>query len=531
MCLRPLHITNNTTSFRPIDKVELDCSCGDCEECRNLRKNEYELRIFAECTHKVLNKGYIMCFGTLTYKPECLPQSTIYPSNREPLTIECFSRKDISKLFNKLRKHFYKKFGVKGLSYIVVTEYGDSTQRPHYHFIVLFPSVCTAEYVHRWINVNWTFGFIFPRHHLGGYDSSGYYHHPFQTPFSAIQKVAGYISKYCCKDMAFYDKDDVKFYVNFLRSYMKRKDIDEHTYNYIRHYMLYDRLTFVHTSRHFGENINDYVNSVDDFFNGVQVPFKNVRLSIPNYNRRKLLFKTRSVAVDPSIKVQGYDRFNNLVTKYKVRYDLTDFGKKFFAEYVRKSIHKVSDTLNDFVVNWFNDPAFLSYADVYGFDSYLRNLFQSNIANIATYSVVYRNRCSPLHLQELIDFPNVANSRFRVFPDCMYAKSGVTWSAVDSSYYFRGDESIFYMRSVAENFYLSCLSFDKYIYEGIVNLKNIRGKQNVYFNSFPCFKNFDLMLNCIRMWTQEHKEKVKSDALLQRSKASYRQNQIEFVSL
>ena len=128
MCLRPIHICNNTTSFRAIDKVEIDCACGECEECRNIRKSEYEFRIYNECTYKV-EQGWIMCFGTLTYKPLCLPQSTIYPNYGESLTIDCFSRKDVSKLFNGLRKHLYKKFGVKGLSYIVVTEYGDSTKQ------------------------------------------------------------------------------------------------------------------------------------------------------------------------------------------------------------------------------------------------------------------------------------------------------------------------------------------------------------------------------------------------------------------
>lgn len=529
MCLRPIHITNNTTSFRPIDKVEFDAPCGECEECRNIRRQEYQIRTYVEMTHKS-RQGWIVCFGTLTYKSSCLPTSTVYPNYGEPLTIECFSRKDVSSLFNKFRKHMYKKFGVKGISYIVVTEYGDKTQRPHYHFVVMFPPVTTAQYVHNWFQINWSLGFIFPAVYTGGYDKHGYYHNPFETPPTAIYKVAGYLAKYCCKDLAFYEKEDVKQYVSFCKSYMKRKDIDESTYNYIRHCLLYDRLTFVHTSRHFGEHINDMVTSVDDMFSGVELPFKKRKLPIPSYNRRKLLFNTRSVAVDSSIKVQGFDKFGNIVTKYKVRYDLTEFGKQYFSEYVRRSIVQVDDFFINFIKNNFKDADFIAFADGYGFDSYMRKLFENYHRDVSMYSIVFRNRCSPLHLQEFIDFPNTVNSSFRVFPNCSYASAGITWSPLNSKYWFTGSEDIKYMRAVSESFYLDSMSYDRYVYDGIVQPRKLRGRSNIYFNSFPCFKNFDLIIDCIYNYSNLYlKDGVKGSALVERQQSGYRQSQIEFV--
>lgn len=529
MCLRPIHITNNTTSFRPTDAVEFDAPCGECEECRNLRRREYEFRTFVEMVHNA-EKGWINCFGTLTYKPECLPTSTVYPHYGEPLTIECFSRSDISKLFNKLRKHLYKKFGVKGIKYIVVTEYGDSTQRPHYHFQISVPPCVSAEYLHKWIQENWKLGFIMPRVYTGGYDKKGYYHNPFETPVTAIYKVAGYISKYCCKDMSFYCKEDVKRYVTFCKSYMKRKDIDEKTYNYIRHNLLYDRLTFVHTSRHFGEHICDMVHSIDDLFSGIQLPFKKVKLPIPNYNRRKLLFKTRSVAVDPSIKVNSFDNFGNVVTKYKVKYDLTAFGARYFSEYVRKSIQSVDDFFVNFIKNNYRSDEFIKYADNFGFDAYLRKLFENYHRDVSMYSIVFRNHCSPLHLQEFLDYPHVENSKFRVFPDCSYAHAGLSWCPLDSSFYFRGNEDIRYMRAVSESFYLSCMNYDRYVYDGIVRPKQLRGRNNIYFNSFPCFANFDLMIDCIYRFCNEFcKDSIKANFAFNLAKSSYRQQQIEFV--
>lgn len=473
MCYRPVKLFNNTNSLRAIDSIKFMAPCGECEECRTIRACEYTFRVYNEMEYCSKN-GYNLFFGTLTYNDSCLPSSSIVNKFNKSASIKCFRRSDVEKFFKQLRKYLLQKYGVKGISYVCASEYGSHTQRPHYHFELSVPKFgvllhkgesdpdylevgdvveLTSELIHSKVVELWTYGFVFPRYSSGGYDGNGYFHKPFQIDIENIKAAAFYVSKYCCKDLTFYGLPEVVRYKDICNSFIHGKFDDDVKLLYKR--KLREHMTFVHTSRHFGEHINDLVKTADDLVNGVSTTMNTKKLvPVPTYNKRKLVYKVRTVKDDPSIKVldkvcenfnedryldllymykhiykvkPNYSYIRSLCTsvltkyKYKVRYDLTSLGKEYSVKYMKNRISDTKDAIEDFVKNtvyskefreWYiNTYSTYDYnydgtkssvvtANYSGFVSKVSRFFcEDKFEALSVYLNVYCNRVSPLHLQ------------------------------------------------------------------------------------------------------------------------------------
>lgn len=92
-------------------------SCGNCEPCRLYRQRVWSSRLMLEAQNYADNT-----FATLTYSDQNLPSDgSLHP-------------RDTQLWLKRLRKH-------SKLRYFIVGEYGDETQRPHYHAALFgFPS-------------------------------------------------------------------------------------------------------------------------------------------------------------------------------------------------------------------------------------------------------------------------------------------------------------------------------------------------------------------------------------------------------
>lgn len=90
--------------------------CGQCMPCRVNKRRQWVHRIMLEAAQHGDNS-----FVTLTYNDEHLPHgNALYPQ-------------DLSRFLKRLRRSIYP----QKIRYFGVGEYGDTTQRPHYH-IALF---------------------------------------------------------------------------------------------------------------------------------------------------------------------------------------------------------------------------------------------------------------------------------------------------------------------------------------------------------------------------------------------------------
>lgn len=102
-----------------LDNSQLEVPCGNCIGCRLDRSRQWSLRLMHESKLHDVNS-----FLTLTYDDEHLPKDG------------SLNKKHVQSFLHRLRKrHAYYNPGAK-LRYYSVGEYGDQTQRPHYHMIL-----------------------------------------------------------------------------------------------------------------------------------------------------------------------------------------------------------------------------------------------------------------------------------------------------------------------------------------------------------------------------------------------------------
>lgn len=210
MCNK-LHLSINSVS--PYGVRHGFVPCGKCEDCRNALRSSWVFRLRVELD-KLCKQGWKIGFFTLTYDNDHLPHIPESLFISEYRQVECFDKNDIRVFFVKLKKWLLKEYGCKKvvdkhtkrvlqdtrLRYMLCSEYGEHTQRPHYHGIVCFPPQVSEIAMFDKIHEIWYQGFVFPRCFNGGFDSHGYEHKPFIC--ESVKAAAVYAAKYCCKDLA-----------------------------------------------------------------------------------------------------------------------------------------------------------------------------------------------------------------------------------------------------------------------------------------------------------------------------------------
>lgn len=138
----------------PISVKGVRFGCGQCLPCRLNKRREWTLRIMMEAKKHEKNT-----FLTLTYNNENLPSDgSLVPS-------------DTQKFLKRLRKSFTG----QTIRYYLVGEYGDRSQRPHYHAAIFGLGAEAAD--------------MYERIWGKGYTDAG------TLTFESAQYIAGYVTK------------------------------------------------------------------------------------------------------------------------------------------------------------------------------------------------------------------------------------------------------------------------------------------------------------------------------------------------
>lgn len=314
--------------------------CGICKECRATEQNAWSFRLrceLEEC-HRL---GWKIGFLTLTYDDDFLPLLPLGLSDvsRTPQrSFPCFNKKQCQDFIISLRKSLYDNYGIgkhnDRVKYLLASEFGKTTSRPHYHMVISWPPLLDSEEMLKLIKSKWPYGHVFPRHHLGGVDSHGYRHMPFEVtanPFGCCK----YISKYICKDLDFF---------NSLEDFYPCENADLSNY-----------FPFHLQSRSLGLSLlvrlsdDEKIKYVRDGFSFVG---EDKMIPLPLYFKRKLFFSPMYVfqrdiyqgdkllQSDHIYDDMSDDELNELgfkvVTRRLVRRECTDFFKKYYAEIYEK---------------------------------------------------------------------------------------------------------------------------------------------------------------------------------------------------
>lgn len=128
-CLNPVLI-DNPDYLLPYDtfqRPKISVPCGHCSCCIVNNAQEWRTRLEIEW-----NESSSAHFITLTYDDAHLPFICDPYSPYDSVPIPCVSKRDVQLFLKKLRKRFED----CRLRYFLVSEYGPTTYRPHYHAII-----------------------------------------------------------------------------------------------------------------------------------------------------------------------------------------------------------------------------------------------------------------------------------------------------------------------------------------------------------------------------------------------------------
>lgn len=128
-CLHPI-LLKNPDFGQPYDLYgtpSFSVPCGHCPACIVNNANEWRTRLEIE-----LSQSDSAYFITLTYDDAKLPYVSISDCAGHSSLVPCVCKRDIQLFLKRLRKNFQP---IK-LRYFIVSEYGPTTYRPHYHGII-----------------------------------------------------------------------------------------------------------------------------------------------------------------------------------------------------------------------------------------------------------------------------------------------------------------------------------------------------------------------------------------------------------
>lgn len=116
-CIKPIRIVLEKHGNKSIF-----VGCGKCYQCLQKKRREWYVRNLVE--YLDVDSNPMSLFVTLTYDDSDLPRL----DDGSP----CFSKRDCQKFLDRFRKRLLRQYHTK-LRYFLVSEYGDTTLRPHYH--------------------------------------------------------------------------------------------------------------------------------------------------------------------------------------------------------------------------------------------------------------------------------------------------------------------------------------------------------------------------------------------------------------
>ena len=602
------HLANPTRNFSPADKVGFYVADTDDVEYQDRRKYDWQMRIYAQML-KDSYEDYNIYFFTLTYSDRFLPKFEVtIPKSYDYVhkqtvdkvcTFDVFSRQDINRFITNLRQDLYRTFGITDMHYIICSEYGENTQRSHYHCMFAVPKSGfinggeTKTFVgpftfHQLVNKHWSvvvsktrvpgkrgedafkvvrsqLGFVLPKFFDGRF-VNGRNQKPILVEKNNIVNASKYVSKYCTKDLSFYNKKDLKKAMDYLKKH------DEKQYHELKKHV-----PFIKVSQHFGECLVDVVcadsmpnwasgisrhdNQIDDCVDGIITPLCPKRYCpLPSYILRKLFVKRElhhKEVFYPPLGLVDFreDIFTDRedwavyhgkrkVFKYYFTESKTDLYKACLPRLFDKAVNAQYDRLIDFVRtkrgsqhfrDWYEKNWSLGELD---FDS----LDEGECHKLAVYKVAYQDRVNPAHYQKYMLDPTICERKYTIFQreetvtieeynprDGRYYKRSVNELQedvldvyddlmntpidddvlIENAIYNHGDVTFPYFNGTEDGSYMVSHAMDMYQCLGDVVRTPTDEKSAPYesfsllFNSFPCFRGYDDLLLCINSYYKD----------------------------
>ena len=331
------------------------------------QQQDWALRAYAE-TERYISAGGRVVFITPTYSDLYLPK-IVHLKDMPNVSVKCFNRQHVRRFLNSLRKYWERR-GVTGarvkkvrekilvseepytdklgrnrirkiyeervssivenpdqlpIRYIWCCEYGSdnvyiddnghvrqATERPHYHCLLYLP----PELVNICRRNHWTES-DYMRHLQSFWHYGEMRRNPDKSIFVSSEFAVKYVTKYCCKDIDFYENDIIKKYLYDSDGKLIKAHKEE----------IQDCIPGHWQSMSFGSNLLDVYDTDEKCLEGVDFKFlgdlkkgKSKKALPPTYILRK--------------RYMYHDDSGNYFYKPE---GITYMGKKFFDRYRKRS--------------------------------------------------------------------------------------------------------------------------------------------------------------------------------------------------
>lgn len=475
MCVSPKSIINRSNHFTEYMPLRMYVPCGKCEECRSTLQNDWFVRCFFEW-RSTLGDTF---FYTLTYNNDNLPSYCGIP---------VFSKRHIQLFIKRLRAQL-RNFDVS-LKYMVTSEFGHITHRPHYHALFYLDKKFNPFQFYSLVQKTWGYGFVQYGNNVGVVNS-----------YLGIQ----YVVKYITKDVSYTDEFDKSFckilyrrYSKFLDNYSLR--FNDRVSSLFLHLDL-ESCTFCIRSLidlslldediiYFRDKLLSKIRSKFHLYRPFHLQSSKLGLSILDLDKRLLYNESLPIMKHSGVVNYHLPRYIKRKLWYDVieseqqnkngswkrnRFVLSDEGKKHllsrlddmcqskirkYREVVMNSSN-ISDTCLLRVNEALSSPSRpLFFPNKVSLTFFLQH-FDLDIELMGIYSSIFRGRLCPIDF----DFDNVKNKYIDYVTACLYNTSSLDYGKIyESKYYLRMLESrLFDYTPYFQLYERACKIFDEII--------------------------------------------------------------------
>lgn len=425
-------------------------------------------------------------------------------------------------------------------------------------------SVLTGQYTKTGLPLRESLGWVLPDKYYGGMDKKGHYHKPLLISPQNLDNAAIYVSKYCTKQLGFFSNGKVKKVSRLIAESndMNAKRSFRRVCPFIHTSLHYGEII---SEWVFGRNlpknglITASANPFENLADGLWTPLcRKAKTRIPYYITRKLMYDRIEEVVERVVSYEDQDWYTYsifdtdifeglrpLVKERNLRYRWITQYSQFWIDYNKWLMpRRIEQRKND--IDYFlamrNEKHFVEFMASVGVSKqHLDEIFaECDSRDLALYDVVYRNRFSPAHYYALWKNPTLFYNNMiaveKTFRNPKYSRRyleaiGIdivtlneyvgeeffdtyhnfctTYMDVDFemdillndenifSPYFTGHESIEEMSEKSLEFYIN-----SFYYMQTLDDTRLSPQFNCLFNSFPCFRGFDNMLNLVADYKQ-----------------------------
>lgn len=315
MCTSPVSIRTNSLSFNVKgSRLRQIVPCGKCDECRENRSMDWQVRNYYEYLKTRENGGQTI-YLTLTFNDRFLPRFN---------GVSCFNWDLVDKFVKRLRSLLKDNGYDCTLRLFLCSEYGSKYRRPHHHALFYLTGKFPSPYIFKcyvaqaWADfdkktkIRQSYGFI----------KQGKYGLVVNSPLAVL-----YVCKYVCKDLAF-QGHAFRIFLGLVRLYISLYGEPSCPLGSFRHrsttpseYLVL-RQQFIREFNHFnpfikyslgtGSSAIDHLSDKDICEETIRLPSSTqpqYRVKLPSYLCRKLYFDR--IYNDNTGKYDLY-RLNNL---------------------------------------------------------------------------------------------------------------------------------------------------------------------------------------------------------------------------